>query len=464
MSSVDKPNKEYNEMIALWQRCCDVSDGEDQVKSKKELYLLKLSGQSDEDYKAYLKRPNFFNATYRTIAGLVGLAFRKDPTIKAQDSILELLKDITLSGVPINDFAKDILEEYIETGKVAVLVDYPQKSTDGMTAIQAYALNLRPTMQKYEADSIINWRYELVNNKYMLTLVVLAEEMEIRVNEFEYKCETVYRVLDLFNGEYRQRLFRIDDKKNDQLIAEFLPIMNGSTLDYVPFFILDFDLPPLIDLVNVNLAHFRISADYEHACHFTGLPTPIVSGYIHEEGANPLYIGSSSAWVFPSPDAKAFYLEFTGQGISALVENLDRKEQHMAILGARMLSADKKQAETAEAAQIHRAGEQSILASLVQDVSKVMTNALKTFSAWAGVVDDNISIEINQDFVAQSMTAQELTALVSAWQLGAMSQQALFDNMKRGGLYPEVETFEDEQSKIADTSPAAPLLSVSQNG
>jgi hypothetical protein len=458
MSSVNKPSKEYNEKILLWKRCCDVSDGEDKVKGKKELYLPRLSGQTQSEYDDFLSRPNFFNATYRTIAGLVGMAFRKDPVIEAQNSVLELLKDVTLSGMPINDFVKCILEEYIEVGKVGVMVDYPQANTEGMTAIQASLLNLRPTMQKYEAESIINWRYQIVNNKYVLTMVVLAEEMEIQKNEFEFECEKVYRVLDLFNGAYRQRLFKIDNKKNDELIAEFTPMMNGKALDYIPFIILDFELPPLIDLVNVNVSHFKVSADYEHACHFTGLPTPVVAGYAHEEGAGSLHIGSSAAWLFPNPDAKAYYLEFTGQGIASLVENLNRKEQHMAILGARMLAADKKQAETAETAQIHRAGEQSVLASLVQDVSKGMTNALKIFSEWSGVKDENTSIEINQDFIAQPMTPQELTALVSAWQMGAMSQQVLFDNMKRGGLYAEVETFEDEQSRIGDMPPMTPAM------
>jgi hypothetical protein len=77
--------------------------------------------------------------------------------------------------------------------------------------------------------------------------------------------------------------------------------------------------PPILDLVNLNLAHYLINADYQHGCHFTGLPTPVVSGYEAKENEK-LYIGSAVAWVFPNPEAKATYLEFTGQGLGALGE------------------------------------------------------------------------------------------------------------------------------------------------
>ncbi|MFX5825171.1 DUF4055 domain-containing protein, partial [Acinetobacter baumannii] len=86
-----------------------------------------------------------------------------------------------------------------------------------------------------------------------------------------------------------------------------------------------------------NYAHYLVSADYEHGCHFAGLPTPVVTGYTPQNGPNgeppeKLYIGSAAAWVFPQPDAKAYFLEFEGQGLDALEKNLSRKENQMAIL------------------------------------------------------------------------------------------------------------------------------------
>lgn len=447
MASVNYQHNEYKKLLPLWTRCDDVSDGEDAVKEKGTLYLPKLPEQLDEDYKAYKIRASFFNATYRTIAGLVGMAFRKPPVITVKESLNQYLDDVTLTGMPFVDFSKYVLEEYIELGKVGVLVDFPNVDITGITQAQAASLNLRPIMQCYDAVEIINWRHEIVNNKKILTFVVLTEKSEIKINDFESESETRYRALDLFNGIYRQRIFRVSQNGQEELLGEIFPKINGINLNYIPFEIIDFELPPLIDLVNLNLSHYRVSADYENGCHFTGLAQVVITGYQKEQNER-LYYGGGNAWAFPNPDANALILSMDNDFV-ALTSNLNRKEQQMAILGARMLSADKKAAETAEAAQIHRSGEQSVLSSLVSDVSKALTSALKIFSEWANIPDENASIEINQDFVAQLLGAQDLTALVGSWQSGAISQEVLFDNLKRGGIYQESDNFEDEQERIA---------------
>jgi len=226
---------------------------------------------------------------------------------------------------------------------------------------------------------------------------------------------------------------------------------------YIPFYFIGVDdttpatdEPPLIDLVDLNLAHYRTNADYSHGLHFTGLPTAVVSGYTPENPTDKLYIGSSTAWVFPDPQAKATFLEFTGQGLSALEKAIDRIEQQMATIGARLLSPEKKATETAQTAQIHRAGESSILSAIANTISIGLSQALVTFSEWAGVKGE-ASITLNTDFLPPEMTPQELTALLSGWQMGApgLSDQGLFDILqKREVVMPDV-TLEEEQERIA---------------
>jgi hypothetical protein len=165
-----------------------------------------------------------------------------------------------------------------------------------------------------------------------------------------------------------------------------------------------------------------------------------------------LYIGSQSAWVFPDPSAKASYLEFTGQGLTALENNLVRKEMQMAILGARMLEVQKRGVESADTASIHRKGEESILSSIAQVISMGMTRALSWFAQWAGS-DSNVNFEINRDFYPVEMTPQELTALIAAWQSGGISKQVLFDNLKQGEIISSEVTFEEEEARISNNQP-----------
>lgn len=456
--AVEKPNAEYLRMADRWKRCRDAASGQDAVHDAGALYLPALKDQPLPEYQAYVKRTPFFNATYRTISGLVGMLFRKPPMVEVPAAIDESLDDVTMGGIPLHVLAQQISYECLDVGRAGLLVDYPEPAKQPVTVAQAQSQGLRPMIQLYKAETIINWRSARVNNAMMLTLVVLKESAIILKDEFTESSEDRWRVLDLSEGRYRVRVF-MREKDKDILLSTTYPMMNSRPLKYIPFVFIgvddlkpEIDEPPLIDLVNLNLSHYRTTADLEHGAHFTGLPTPVVSGYTTETSGEKLYIGSSSAWVFPSPDAKAFYLEFTGQGLGALESILNRKEQQMAILGARMLEPQRRAIESADAASIHRKGEESTLSAVAQTISMGITQALKWFSEWAGA-GDKVEFDINRDFYPAPMDAGALTALVSAWQSGAFSRQVLFDNLQKGEVIDIHTTIEEEEARIGDEAP-----------
>lgn len=462
---VDTQHPDFLTMAPKWKRCRDVYSGQDAVHAAAEAYLPKLKDQSADDYKAYVSRATFYNATCRTITGLVGMIFRQEAAITVPANVEPMLKDINMGGVPLQLFVQDVATEAVMQGRIGVLVDYPS-APKGVTLADAKVLNLRPTMCSYRAEAIINWKLGQVKNVTVLVMVVLAECAKIRIDEFKDEEEKRWRVLDLdAMGMYRVRVFRKDKKGDDEQIGpDVLPEMGGKRIDYIPFVFIgtddvtpEVDDPPLIDLVNMNLAHYRTTADFEHGCHFTGLPTAVISGYKADDTDPKFYIGSSAAWVFPSKDAKADYLEFTGQGLQALEDSLTRKEAQMAVLGARMLEPQKKGVETADTASIHRKGEESMLSSISVCISLGIERALKWFSAWAGATitegGDEVEYDLNKDFYPEQMTPQEITALLGLWQAGAISDQTLFENLQAGEIISPDTTLEEEQARIKTSAP-----------
>jgi hypothetical protein len=455
-------------MHPRWRRCRDVTTGQDAVHAAGEAYLPKLKDQDDKEYRAYLGRATFYNATWRTVAGLVGMLFRQPPKLEVPPVVEPLLDDVTMSGVPFLLFAESVCEEAMKLGRVGILVDYPEASVVNMTMADAAAQNLRPMMQLYRAEAIINWKVARVDNVWQLVMVVLREHEAISIDEFTQKYEDRYRVLDLIDRRYRVRMFKRDGAA-DVLLSEVYPFMGGKPLNFIPFTFLgtddvtpEVDDPPLIDLVNVNLSHYRNTADLEHGAHFTGLPTPWIAGWQPDAAGEKLYIGSSSAWTFKSKDAKAEFLEFKGEGLKTLVDLIDDKELQMSVLGARMLEPQKRGVEAAETVAVHRKGEESMLSSAAQAISLGVERALEWFAYWAGAGEDaEVTFELNRDFYPQAMTPQELTALVGAWQSGAISDQTLFDNLKQGEVISEDVKFEDERARIANSAPKlAPVLTL----
>jgi hypothetical protein len=113
---------------------------------------------------------------------------------------------------------------------VGVLVDYPDVPK-GITQASIY-----------KTESIINWRTAVVNGMTKLVLVVLTEQVEVEgKDEFEVEYETHYRVLDLFTGKYRQRVYRINKDKSgaekEELVKdESFPKMAWKSLDFIPMY------------------------------------------------------------------------------------------------------------------------------------------------------------------------------------------------------------------------------------
>lgn len=390
------------------------------------------------DYRAYLARALFYNATQRTIDGLRGLMFRKPPLVTAPPGLADILDDITGFGESLQAVAETIATEVLTVGRSGVLVDFPAAAPGPISRAEAEASGRRPFWVLYGAEDIVNWRIGRVAGRAALTRVTLAEHG----NDDDGNVRL--RVLEIdADGIYRQRLYvRAAQERGGGkwcLAGEFEPLVEGRPLSRIPFVFFgprgaaaEVGKPPLLDLVNVNLSHYRTTADLEHGAHYTGLPTPVVTGQRLGDDET-LAIGAGEAWVLESKDARAYYLEFRGEGLGVLERLLDRKEAQMAALGARMLAPEKRAAETAEAAELRRIGENSALAAMAQSLSQGLTRALAFTRDWAGL-DGDVSVEINRDYLPRPMDAEALTALVEAWQKGAIGFTDLHRNLVRGEI------------------------------
>lgn len=464
---VNSTRADYDYQLPIWEKCRDVVEGQERMHSKNTTYLPKLSGQTDTDYLAYLERTLFYNATQRTVDAMSGLLFRKDPVVTVPTSVEPWLDNIDMNGNSLKSFVEDIFDEILCVGRYGLLVEHPEvqiEQEDGnvITQAQAEASNLRPFFAKYTAENIINWKITVVNNQKVLSMVVLRELKEEFEDEFEVGSAIQYRVLDIepISGNYRQRLYETDENETQfTLLSEVFPLMNGEFIKEIPFIIItakgvkcDIEKSPVLDLVNVNISHYKTTADLEHGAHFTGLPTAVVTGHSVGEDDDPLKIGSATAWVFSEPDADAKYLEFTGAGLEALEKRLEKKENQMATLGARMLASEKAAAEAAETHTIKRQGENSALSSIATSIDAGITKALAIMAEWVGVEGD-IEYKINKDFIPTKMPAADLLALFQVYQGGGIAFSDFIENLQRGEIIDSEKTPEDIQNEIDVSGP-----------
>ncbi|MEZ5781167.1 MAG: DUF4055 domain-containing protein [Rhizobiaceae bacterium] len=461
---VDTLHPEYEAHVADWSLMRDVVKGQKAIQKAGTKYLPKLTDQSPEEYEDYKKRATFFNATGRVVDALTGMVFRKDAKLVVPESLNPVIADVTLNAVPFEQFAETLVEEVMEVNRAGVLVDFPDAAAVAgdqvVTKPVAEQLGLRVYASIYKAEDIINWRVERVGGKSVLSMVVLqevAEEID-PADPFSLKRVRQYRVLELLDGKYMQSVWQENGNSGGMgswvLVKRAFPKRAGKPLDHIPFEFFSAEggescvrQPVLYDLAAVNLAHYRNTADHEHGLHFTGLPTAVISGV--KANDNESYrIGSTTAWVFSDPAAKATYLEFKGEGLKALSDAIKDKEAQMAALGARMLSPEKRDAEAAETVAQKRQGETSTLAALANSVSRGLTRVLQMMAAWENVDGVKISVKLNTDFVAVPMQPQQITALLQAVMTGNLSQQSFYDALIRGEVVTGARDYEAEKALI----------------
>jgi hypothetical protein len=193
------------------------------------------------------------------------------------------------------------------------------------------------------------------------------------------------------------------------------------------------DDAPLYDLAELNIGHYRNSADYEEASFIVGQPTPWFSGLTEDWVENvfkgKIMLGSRAAVPLPE-NAQAGLLQVNANIMP--MEAMKHKEAQMVALGARLVE-NRQVRRTLGEVKDSNAAETSILASCANNVSSAFTQAL----VWAGMfmgAGGDVSFKLNTEFALTSMAAEERNALIADMQAGAISWTEVRTALRRAGV------------------------------
>ena len=500
--AIDTQHPDYRRWLPEWQRMRNVLAGQSSMRLAAEEYLRRPMGMTDDtEWKRYVEATPFFEASTRTLEGLAGLAFYRDPQFDLPESMKPFLADATGDGVPFQQFVEKVFEEVLAVARVGVMVEMPVADPTIRTLRDQERSGRRPFLRRYNAETVFNWATSEVNGSIQLTEVRLAEIETEKVGEWDTRHRRRIRVLQLdklvnnvtvqptVSWQYRQRIFVHKDWINDEdgvvegsavtgapaqtttveaaaawsELDPIVPKMDGNALAYIPFWIInpsdqsaDVVRPPLLGLANININHFNTSAALENALFWSGNPQPYIAG-LDPDGAETFTVGSSEAWIFKDANTKVDFLSFSADGLASLEKRLDRLEQHMAILGAKMLSPDKAGVEAAETARIHRQGEISVLASICGSVSRSMTDVAAVATKWDGKDSANVLVKIFTAFYDQTISAEDALSYMKLWQAGVIDIHDLLALLKKGQIVEGSKTIEDIAANN-QSSPVQPIM------
>lgn len=452
---VDFVREDVKEMLPTWLRIRDCLGGSPKIKAGRETYLVKqnasdTSAANKDRYEARLKRAVFYGVTGRTLSGLVGQVFAKDPSTELPATLEPFINDADGSGIALDQQAKQAFGLVVAYGRAGLLVDYPTQETEEgdakvTTRQDLIDGNVRPTVVVYEPWNIINWRLRKVGSKSLACLVVLVESYLKSDDGFEPIFDTQYRVLRLDkDDEYTVEIYRKIDGRWESN-GEIKPLDHAEKpFTEIPFVILGAESnswevcqPPLADMAELNIAHYNNSADNEDSIHYVGSPMFWFGGlteqWVKTQLKGEVRIGSSVAVLLPSNGSAGI---IQAEPNTMAKDGMEHKERQMVALGAKLVEQKTVQRTATEAGQ-EEASETCVLTSCADNVSTGYTNGLRFAAQFIGetnVSDEALAYELNTDLAVFRMTAQDRAQLVAEWQAGGMDWEEYRWNMRRAGL------------------------------
>ena len=479
---------EYAYWVYHWQAIRDCIIGEVEIKRKNERYLPKLEGMEPKEYEAYLDRAVFYNMSQRTLTGLLGTLFRRNPTVNGLPKALNTA-NISKDNQSLMQFVKMAARELISMGRYGILVDMDQEGVRP------------PYLAGYITENITDWTVQEIEGRWTVTEVILRElrlarpilnpvsltpagrkmpkntikdqmetfSMDSAVTRAARRWIAAYRVLRLEDDpdEPGQKIYRQyyhvsskgDASPEGTPFAVFTPTYRGQPFRYIPFVFMgpydntpDIDKSPILDIITMNLSHYKSYAQLEHGRFFTALPVyycPIPPG--QERGGYT--IGPSVVWEVEEGQ-KPGIVEYNGSGLKYLQDACDKKEDQIAALGGRMLQVERVSAgQSNNALRLKEANEQSLLLNIANVLDTSFTSLLRWWAMWQDVLpklSDRIGMETNKDFMSSSVGAREFRAIQMMYEAGIISVDVVYDFLRRAEVIPDWMSFDEFKMRLSD--------------
>jgi Domain of unknown function (DUF4055) len=458
----DQTHPGYRAMQPAWSRIRDLLGGTDAVRAARELYLPKHAAETADDYSVRLKLGVLFNGLARTVSAMTGLVTAKDVAVGEDNAVAvhQHWENIDGRGTHGAVFARRLLREGMAMGRAGVLVDAPPVATAGraLSRAEEQALGVRPYWRRYRTEDIRDWGFTTVDGATVLSHLVLRESFLERTGRFRTQEVTEYRVLT-WTGPFaitveRWREERSGGQRRVALMGEATPIVGPR---FIPFALLavgeteDDDQfvtrPPLLDLADINLAHYRLDTERRNLERLGCLPVPVRTGYVAQPDEGPKPIGPNVMMDVPIGGSFA-WAEPTGTAFEPTAKDLKEMERRMAALGLAFLESDTRGAETAEAKRLDATAQNASLSSAARALEDMLETALGFHAEYLRV--DGGSASVNMDFERTVMDPTLIATLNQAVVAGNLSQETFLNLLRRGRVLGDDFNVEDEIRRIMD--------------
>lgn len=404
-------------------------------------YLPQEPAESAPAWKIRLGRTTLFNAFKRTTQKLTGEVFCKDVALgeDVPPQVAEWAsEDIDLQGRNLSRFAQEVFKAGIRDGVTHILADYPQ--ADGVaTLADEKAAAIRPYWVHIEASRLIGWRFETVNGKRTLAQVRITETQTVPDGDYATKTVNRIRVLN-------RDTFEIwEEQASEKGESKWVMVLEGVvTLGFIPLATFMFGDPvsemtadpPLGDLSELNLAHWKLDSDYRTTLHqmvpiwFGKGITDAAGKTLGEDGAQ-VVVGAGRLIHSTNTEADLKGIALESGPAEAMKAELAALEDKMALFGLTLMLPKGGQITATQSASDKSENDSALRgwALLFKDGLEL---ALSYMAQWAKAGDKGGTVTVNTDF--RAFSGLDMTLLTQITIAGRFPMEWWLDEAQRRGM------------------------------
>lgn len=433
----------------LWETVNALMHGTSMMRSMGERFLPIEPKEERLDWEARLKRTTLDPYYKRGVSRTVSKVFSKELQFKDVPMELKLLlEDIDQQQRNCTQFNAEVFQEAVNFGVSYLLVDYPKLKVSFENRAQELAAGFRPYWARISPLSVLDIRSESFNGAERLSLFRYVETLvETAADGFsEILIEQIreYRQTALENGQPGPVEFSLYRKTPTGSWAQFgetgvlpltgIPIAPVYT-NRTGFFL---GKPPLMDLAELNIEHWRKRSDLNNILHICNVPFMLAKGFSigvdPETGkkAENLEVNIRKAIITSNKDAAIEWVEHGGSTIKVAMDDLERLEERMSLLSS-VLVTGHSGTPTATATAINAAEANADLKQMALALGDAINAALYYTSVYLNLPQYG-RVDVNTSFSVEFVSDSTFTQVLELFNLGVIDRDLVMSEAKRRNI------------------------------
>lgn len=474
-------------MLDYWELTDTIVDGIGALRLAGQKYMPKFVDETEPDYQFRLKCTKLTNVYRDTVEGLAAKPFQQevdlvdgdesDGNITVPDAIDEFCENVDGSGNNLTIFAGATFFNGINSAIDWIFVDHPPINPNIRNRAEEKAASMRPYWSHVLGRNVLEPRSKMIGGKEVITYVRLLEPGRpdhIRVFERDD------------NGIVRWELFEKTDKwrnvEGGQ--TQFAPVQGEAgagivtigIIPLVPFITGRRDgrtfklFPAMRDAADLQVELYQQESALKwnkQLGAYSMLTGDGVRPQMEADGVTPKKIatgpgrvlyaptdgnGNSGSWKFIQPSAEV--MKFLADDVKETINQLRE-------LGRQPLTAQSGNL-TVITTAVAAGKAKSAVAAWALMLKDALENAMNLTALWMGITDYKPKIYVYTEF-DEFLDGKDLDTLDADRDRGDISQQTLWEEKKRRGVYGAEFTAERERERL-DEEEQALLLKMPNDG